>query len=220
MRAEGIQRIIVMERRVRASGEQFSTLLEFMESHGDLSNPRSGPQGRLKSERLWCESTTILNSIGGGVNKSADKWKKLIIEQPYMGLSQLIRSPTQALNPPLTTHQQDAIDFAIATADQSVALSPAPATPTPSASWQPLHINTPTRTSTLCNQSASRSSRVQPAPSTPPPTSRRRLPSTLRSGVTASPARRTLRALRRRTHTPFDLFATSKFVAIENLRLR
>ncbi|CAG4953144.1 unnamed protein product [Parnassius apollo] len=65
-----------MEPRMRASDEQFSTLLEFMESHGDLSNSRSGPQGRLKSERLWCELTTILNSIGGGVNKSADKWKK------------------------------------------------------------------------------------------------------------------------------------------------
>ncbi|CAK1597618.1 unnamed protein product [Parnassius mnemosyne] len=66
-----------MDPRVRASGQQFSTLLEFMESHGDLSNPRCGPQGRLKSERLWCELAVTLNSIGGGVNKSADKWKKV-----------------------------------------------------------------------------------------------------------------------------------------------
>ncbi|KAJ8708190.1 hypothetical protein PYW08_010556 [Mythimna loreyi] len=70
-------RIIIMEPRMRASGEQFSTLLEFMESHGDLSNPRSGLQGRLKSERLWSELVTILNSIGGGVNKSVEKWKKV-----------------------------------------------------------------------------------------------------------------------------------------------
>ncbi|CAK1597667.1 unnamed protein product [Parnassius mnemosyne] len=48
-----------------------------MTDHGDLSNPRCGPQGRLKSERLWCELAVTLNSIGGGVNKSADKWKKV-----------------------------------------------------------------------------------------------------------------------------------------------
>ncbi|CAG5039920.1 unnamed protein product [Parnassius apollo] len=113
---------------------------------------------------------------------------------------------------------KDAVNWLVLV-HKSVALSPAPATPTPSASWQPLHINTPTRKSTLCNQSARRSSRVQPAPSTPPPTSRRRLPLIPRSGVTVSPARRTLRARRRRTLTPFDR-ATSEFVAIENLRLR
>ncbi|CAH2064931.1 unnamed protein product, partial [Iphiclides podalirius] len=47
-----------------------------MESHGDLSNPR-GLQGRLKSERLWCELAKLLNCIDGGVNKPTEKWKKV-----------------------------------------------------------------------------------------------------------------------------------------------
>ncbi|CAK1597666.1 unnamed protein product [Parnassius mnemosyne] len=80
-----------------------------MTDHGDLSNPRCGPQGRLKSERLWCELAVTLNSIGGGVNKSADKWKK--------GLSQVISSPTLALSPPPATHQQDTVDCEITTAN-------------------------------------------------------------------------------------------------------
>lgn len=41
--------------------------------HGDLSRPQSGPQGRIKSERLWVELTNTLNSLGGGVQKSSDK---------------------------------------------------------------------------------------------------------------------------------------------------
>lgn len=45
--------------------------------HGDLSRPQSGPQGRSKSERLWVELTNTLNSLGGGVQKSSDKWKKV-----------------------------------------------------------------------------------------------------------------------------------------------
>lgn len=48
--------------------------------HGDLSRPQSGPQGRSKSERLWVELTNTLNSHGGGVQKSSDKWKKVDIQ--------------------------------------------------------------------------------------------------------------------------------------------
>lgn len=47
--------------------------------HGDLSRPQSGPQGRLASEQLWCNLTTLLNSVGGGVQKVPAKWKKVIV---------------------------------------------------------------------------------------------------------------------------------------------
>ncbi|CAH1637275.1 unnamed protein product [Spodoptera littoralis] len=66
-----------MESRVRASPEQFATLLEYMETHGDLARPVAGPQGRLRSDRLWAELTNILNAVGGGVSKTTDKWKKV-----------------------------------------------------------------------------------------------------------------------------------------------
>ncbi|RVE39790.1 hypothetical protein evm_015560 [Chilo suppressalis] len=66
-----------MESRVRASPEQLSTLLEFMESHGDLARPLTGAQGRVRSDRLWADLTNILNAVGGGVNKTTDKWKKV-----------------------------------------------------------------------------------------------------------------------------------------------
>ncbi|CAH0721229.1 unnamed protein product, partial [Brenthis ino] len=51
-------------------------LLEFMESHGDITRPQRGVQGRLKAELLWHEVVDKLNSIDGGVKKSLDKWKK------------------------------------------------------------------------------------------------------------------------------------------------
>ncbi|XP_045785418.1 uncharacterized protein LOC123880986 isoform X2 [Maniola jurtina] len=66
-----------MEPRARASGEQFSALLEYMESHGDLSKPQPGAQGRLRADRSWQELANLLNSIGGGVNKTPEKWKKV-----------------------------------------------------------------------------------------------------------------------------------------------
>ncbi|XP_022822573.1 uncharacterized protein LOC111353696 [Spodoptera litura] len=66
-----------MQARQRSSFEQLSVLIQFMESHGDLSKPRPGPQGRINSEQLWLELTNILNSMGGGVQKTADKWKKV-----------------------------------------------------------------------------------------------------------------------------------------------
>ncbi|RVE47927.1 hypothetical protein evm_007441 [Chilo suppressalis] len=66
-----------MESRVRASPEQLSTLLEFMESHGTLARPLAGAQGRVRSDRLWADLTNILNAVGGGVNKTTDKWKKV-----------------------------------------------------------------------------------------------------------------------------------------------
>lgn len=48
-------------------------------SHGDLSRPQVGLQGRVRSERLWQELAEILNSVGGsGVNKTPDKWKRVI----------------------------------------------------------------------------------------------------------------------------------------------
>ncbi|XP_075982203.1 uncharacterized protein LOC142980613 [Anticarsia gemmatalis] len=69
--------VLAMEPRVRASPEQFSILLDYMERHGDLSRPQQGPQGRIKSERMWNELANTLNSLGGGVIKSPDKWKKM-----------------------------------------------------------------------------------------------------------------------------------------------
>ncbi|XP_075974765.1 uncharacterized protein LOC142975663 [Anticarsia gemmatalis] len=69
--------VLAMEPRVRASPEQFSILLDYMERHGDLSRPQQGPQGRIKSERMWNELANTLNSLGGGVIKSPDKWKKV-----------------------------------------------------------------------------------------------------------------------------------------------
>ncbi|XP_026725056.1 uncharacterized protein LOC113491998 isoform X3 [Trichoplusia ni] len=66
-----------MESRARASPEQFSAILEFMESHGDISWPQQGPQGRIKADRLWHELVQSLNSMGGGVVKPLDKWKKV-----------------------------------------------------------------------------------------------------------------------------------------------
>ncbi|CAG5019206.1 unnamed protein product [Parnassius apollo] len=67
-----------MDSRLRASPEQFSLLIEFMESHGDLSRPQVGLQGRVRSERLWQELGDILNSVGRcGVNKTSDKWKRV-----------------------------------------------------------------------------------------------------------------------------------------------
>ncbi|XP_075990180.1 uncharacterized protein LOC142985820 [Anticarsia gemmatalis] len=63
-----------METRLRSSPEQFSIMLNFMETHGDLSRPQLGPQVR----RLWSELTTILNSVGrGGMSKTSEKWKKV-----------------------------------------------------------------------------------------------------------------------------------------------
>ncbi|XP_050558751.1 myb/SANT-like DNA-binding domain-containing protein 4 isoform X1 [Spodoptera frugiperda] len=66
-----------MESRLRASPEQFSLLIEFMESHGDLSRPQMGLQGKVRSEGLWQELAEILNAVGGGINKTADKWKRV-----------------------------------------------------------------------------------------------------------------------------------------------
>ncbi|CAG9789619.1 unnamed protein product [Diatraea saccharalis] len=44
-----------MESRQRASREQFSIMIEFMERHGDNLRPHSGVQGRLKSDQMWKE---------------------------------------------------------------------------------------------------------------------------------------------------------------------
>ncbi|CAG9790214.1 unnamed protein product [Diatraea saccharalis] len=66
-----------MEPRQCASREQFSIMIEFMERHGDILRPHPGVQGRLKSDQMWKEVTVLLNSVGGGVQKSADKWKKV-----------------------------------------------------------------------------------------------------------------------------------------------
>ncbi|KAJ8704345.1 hypothetical protein PYW08_013069 [Mythimna loreyi] len=66
-----------MESRVRASPEQLLTLLEYMETHGDLARPLAGSQGRVRSDRLWTELTNTLNAVGGGVSKTTEKWKKV-----------------------------------------------------------------------------------------------------------------------------------------------
>ncbi|KAL4720957.1 hypothetical protein ACJJTC_012271 [Scirpophaga incertulas] len=66
-----------MDSRVQASQEQFYTLLEFMECHGDLAQPLAGAQGRVRSDKLWVDLTNILNAVGGGVSKTTEKWKKV-----------------------------------------------------------------------------------------------------------------------------------------------
>ncbi|KAL4709409.1 hypothetical protein ACJJTC_001205 [Scirpophaga incertulas] len=71
-----------MDSRVRASQEQFYTLLEFMECHGDLARSLAGAQGRVRSDKLWVDLTNILNAVGGGVwadLKSKTKKKGLTI---------------------------------------------------------------------------------------------------------------------------------------------
>ena len=47
--------------------------------HGDLARPLAGAQGRIRSDRLWSDLTNILNSMGGGVSKTTEKWKKVNI---------------------------------------------------------------------------------------------------------------------------------------------
>ncbi|CAG4958196.1 unnamed protein product [Colias eurytheme] len=69
--------LLIMELRQRTSPEQFSDLLDFMERHEDISRPQPGPQGRARSNQLWTEVTTLLNSLGGGVQRSSDKWRKV-----------------------------------------------------------------------------------------------------------------------------------------------
>ncbi|XP_035439234.2 myb/SANT-like DNA-binding domain-containing protein 4 [Spodoptera frugiperda] len=64
-----------MESRLLANPEQLSLLIEFMESHGDLSRPQMGLQRKEQSEGLWQELAEILNAVGGGINQTADKWK-------------------------------------------------------------------------------------------------------------------------------------------------
>ncbi|KAF9801182.1 hypothetical protein SFRURICE_015022 [Spodoptera frugiperda] len=75
-----------MESRLRASPEQLGLLIEFMErqdlnlmnsifSHGDLSRPQLGLQGKVRNEGLWQELAEILNAVGGGIKQTADKWK-------------------------------------------------------------------------------------------------------------------------------------------------
>ncbi|XP_047532121.1 uncharacterized protein LOC125067505 [Vanessa atalanta] len=82
-----------MKYKSRASPEQFATLLEFMESYGDITRPQQGPQGRIKADRLWQQLEELLNSIGGGVVKPRDKWKKA---QPSLRNTQ--PSPTRDSN--------------------------------------------------------------------------------------------------------------------------
>ncbi|KAL4719276.1 hypothetical protein ACJJTC_016556 [Scirpophaga incertulas] len=69
-----------MESRQRATPQQFAVLVEFMERHGDLTKPQAGAQGRIRSEQMWERISTLLNSIGCGVNKTAEKWRKVWID--------------------------------------------------------------------------------------------------------------------------------------------
>ncbi|XP_072932838.1 uncharacterized protein [Epargyreus clarus] len=66
-----------MESRLRASREQFLIMIDFMETNGDLSRPQPGAQGRQRMETQWNELTELLNSTGAGVQKQADKWKRV-----------------------------------------------------------------------------------------------------------------------------------------------
>ncbi|CAH0716762.1 unnamed protein product, partial [Brenthis ino] len=46
-------------------------------NHGDIARPQQGAQGRIRADHLWQELRELLNSIGGGVNRSMEKWKKV-----------------------------------------------------------------------------------------------------------------------------------------------
>lgn len=48
--------------------------------NGDLSRPQPGVQGRQKLESQWDELTDLLNSVGTGVQKQSDKWKRVMLE--------------------------------------------------------------------------------------------------------------------------------------------
>ncbi|XP_072939480.1 uncharacterized protein [Epargyreus clarus] len=66
-----------MESRLRASREQFLIMIDFMETNGDLSRPHPGAQGRQRMEAQWNELSELLNSTGAGIQKQADKWKRV-----------------------------------------------------------------------------------------------------------------------------------------------
>ncbi|KAL4707163.1 hypothetical protein ACJJTC_018898 [Scirpophaga incertulas] len=69
-----------MEPRARSSIEQYSTIVEFMETYGDISRPQPGPQGRIRADQLWDELSNMLNAIGGGVQRRPNKWKKVWVD--------------------------------------------------------------------------------------------------------------------------------------------
>ncbi|CAH0719792.1 unnamed protein product, partial [Brenthis ino] len=67
-----------MENSLSASQQQYSIMLDFMETNGDLSRPQRGARRKLKAKRLWNELAELLNSVGGSaVQNQADKWKRV-----------------------------------------------------------------------------------------------------------------------------------------------
>ncbi|CAH0725107.1 unnamed protein product, partial [Brenthis ino] len=90
-----------------------------MESHGDIARPQQGAQGRIRADHLLQELRELLNSIGGGVNRSMEKWKK---EPPLQGS-------------PLPSPSRDTVhtEFPSQTAADEIMLYSIEASPAPSA---------------------------------------------------------------------------------------
>ncbi|XP_045497417.1 protein bassoon-like isoform X1 [Colias croceus] len=161
--------------RLRASQEQFSALIEFMERYGDLSRPQRGPQGRLK---MWARLTLLLNSVGGGVHKSQEKWKK---------------APPVPREEPIPEDVEIEIPVGLENFNYNTSVPTLPASPLlldPQPSPPPPPVRPP-----------------PPLPRSPPRPTGRRSSASPRS-ATASPRHGMQRARRNRGLTPFDRAAT------------
>ncbi|CAG4953291.1 unnamed protein product [Parnassius apollo] len=207
-----------MDSRLRASPEQFSLLIEFMENHGDLSRPQVGLQGRLRSERLWQELGDILNSVGGcGVNKTSDKWKRVwgkplsrleervlrVIGVTAITGSQAIQEAGfQEPSQPQVSNTADTAGRMSLPAEIELLALPSAAEDTPIA--VPANVTSPP---------------AHPVSPVPGPSNSRTIQGE-RSSVSAGPSTPRHRHLRQRRlrQTPFDR-ATSEFIAIEENRL-
>ncbi|XP_075977881.1 uncharacterized protein LOC142977692 isoform X2 [Anticarsia gemmatalis] len=219
--------VLAMEPRVRASPEQFSILLDYMERHGDLSRPQQGPQGRIKSERMWNELANTLNSLGGGVIKSPDKWKKITSNEPGLDLNEMqvsasalevdnqnmhnimnLATPGSSGIHNLSQQLYDTNVSAQATSASTPIFIPSPPPRTPSP--PPLTPTPAPRT-----QAAPR---APMPPRTPPPRNNRQLAADSPRSTATTPRRALLRARRNRGLTPFER-ASQEFASIERRRL-
>ncbi|KAL0878502.1 hypothetical protein ABMA27_003596 [Loxostege sticticalis] len=237
-----------MEPRLRASPEQFSALIEFMERHGDLSRPQAGAQGRLRADRLWQELTSLLNSIGGGVEKTQDKWKKVWADwktKTKKKFSLIRRHASGTGGGPSSRQTLTALEERVvavigvsAVVGQTSIQEQGFNTPS-QPSEEPivrsegseiqLILEVPNRlpASTLPTPppvSATQPSQSQRSPPwyqprTPPRSSERAASASPRSAAATPRRRLQMRARRNRGQTPFDR-AASEFVAIEQRRLQ
>ncbi|RVE40978.1 hypothetical protein evm_014372 [Chilo suppressalis] len=65
---------------MRTSASQFQLMVDFMERYGDLSKPTEGAQGRASNLNRWAELTQLLNADATGDTKTAEKWRKEVVE--------------------------------------------------------------------------------------------------------------------------------------------